>query len=56
MQALRLPFVTPHVGVRIETYDWFQDFYEQEVTPHVGVRIETLSALALRRWARSHLT
>ena len=34
-------YVTPHVGVWIETYNYENNYQNKSVTPHVGVWIET---------------
>ena len=49
-----LQFVTPCVGVWIETSDWFTRTVPVNVTPCVGVWIETLRKAAISWKVKSH--
>ena len=40
--VLAVSFVTPYVGVWIETYNYRDGYKEKGVTPYVGVWIETV--------------
>ena len=48
-------YVTPHVGVWIETDMRTKEVPRDSVTPHVGVWIETQSGILKRTRLMSHL-
>ena len=51
---MKLPCVTPYVGVWIETFDTSSALDGLDVTPYVGVWIETLPNLNSLQMVGSH--